>query len=295
MARDGEGEIAEGEAVTVALKIVSSSQLPEPPYPGDTRVRGWRFELDYERLNQSDTWAIAPPDTRPWLLMLWLTAWQQAPAGSMPADDQIIAAKIGMELRQFVAHKDILLRGWQAYSDGRLYHPVIVEQVLSYQEFNRKERERVAAWRDKKRQEDDGVTRNIRVSYVGVRTPEPEPEPLNKSTLRVDVRIPTDSDPPPAKNCPIAKIVALYHERLPELPKVEKITQTRAGLIRQRWREDLPTIEHWENFFAFVRESKFLMGKAAPSGTRPPFVADLEWLVRPSNFAKIAEEKYHRG
>ena len=65
--------------------------------------------------------------------------------------------------------------------------------------------------------------------------------------------------------------------------------------IRQRWREDLPSLEHWENFFAFVRDSRFLMGKSAPNGNRPPFVADLEWLTRPSNFAKIAEEKYHRG
>lgn len=34
------------------------------PYPCDTRAKGWRFELDHERIRQSDTWALAPPEIR---------------------------------------------------------------------------------------------------------------------------------------------------------------------------------------------------------------------------------------
>lgn len=94
---------------------------------------------------------------------------------------------------------------------------------------------------------------------------------------------------------PVARIVDLYHERLPELPRVEKLTRARRGYIQQRWREDLPSLDSWENFFADVRKSSFLMGKANAMNGKPPFLASLDWITRPENFAKIAEGKYHRG
>lgn len=114
----------------LGISLVASTDAIAAPYPKDTKAKGWRFELDYERIEQSDTWALATPDMRPWLLMLWLTAWRQVPCGSLPAADELIAARIGMEVRQLRAHRDILLRGWWLADDGRLYHPVITEQVL---------------------------------------------------------------------------------------------------------------------------------------------------------------------
>ena len=92
---------------------------------------------------------------------------------------------------------------------------------------------------------------------------------------------------------PYQKIVDLYHETLPELPRVAKLTKTRKGYIQQRWKEDMPELKNWGNFFNYVGESDFLMGKVNGSGDRPPFRADLEWLIKPSNFVKIAEGKYH--
>ncbi len=88
--------------------------------------------------------------------------------------------------------------------------------------------------------------------------------------------------------------MSVYHEALPQHPHVEKLTDTRKGLIRQRWSQDLPTIEAWRNYFTDVQASKFLTGRADPRPGKPPFIADLEWLCRPSSFAKVAEGKYHR-
>ena len=99
------------------------------PYPSDTRAKGWRFELDYERINQSDTWALASSDLRPWLLMLWVTSWQQVPCGSLPKEDQYIAARIGMPMKTFEKAKETIMRGWWPADDGRLYHPVVTEMV----------------------------------------------------------------------------------------------------------------------------------------------------------------------
>ena len=92
----------------------------------------------------------------------------------------------------------------------------------------------------------------------------------------------------------IPSVVDLYHTILcPPLPKVEKVTKTREGYIRQRIREDLTEMDYWRNYFEYVKQSDFLMGRAASTNGRPPFRADLEWLTKPANYAKVAEEKYH--
>jgi hypothetical protein len=107
------------------------------PYPSDTRAKGWRFELDLERIDQSDTWALTPLDLRPWLLMLWASAWRQTPCGSLPDDDALIAVRMGMKATVFTKHKATLLRGWWKAVDGRLYHETLVEMVLAKLERQR--------------------------------------------------------------------------------------------------------------------------------------------------------------
>lgn len=120
------------------------------PYSADTRAKGWRFELDLERIRQSDTWAVAPADVRPWLLMLWATAWEQTPCGSMPDDDELIAAHIGMKPSAFQKARRVLLRGWWKADDGRLYHDTITARVLEMLAAKDKDRRRKADYRARK-------------------------------------------------------------------------------------------------------------------------------------------------
>lgn len=95
------------------------------------------------------------------------------------------------------------------------------------------------------------------------------------------------------KPVPYMKIIDLYHQCLPELPTVMKLTTKRKTQIRQRFCEDLTDLEQWENFFNFVKQSDFLMGRAQPTTGRSVFRADIEWLTNTGNFTKIAEDKYH--
>jgi hypothetical protein len=138
---------------------------PRPiPYPADTRAKGWRFELDLERVMQSDTWALASPDNRPWLLMLWAVAWQQVPCGSMPSDEALIAARLGMKTATFKKVKDVLMRGWWKADDGRLYHDTIIERVADMMGRKEGERKRKAEYRarmdaERKTAESAGVPR----------------------------------------------------------------------------------------------------------------------------------------
>lgn len=96
------------------------------------------------------------------------------------------------------------------------------------------------------------------------------------------------------KHCPVTQIVALYHECLPNNPAVEKVTDARAGYIRQRWLEDLTTLDAWKNYFEYVSKSAFLTGRTQGRDGKAPFVADIEFLTKPASFTKIVEEKYHR-
>lgn len=135
--------------------------MSDAPYPSETRSKGWRFELDLERVRQSDTWALASPDTRPWLLMLWATAWDRVPCGSLPDDDALIAALIGMQPKAFAKARTILMRGWSLADDGRLYHSVITARVQSMLNAKRKERDRKDAYRARMEAERDRLSGNV--------------------------------------------------------------------------------------------------------------------------------------
>lgn len=130
------------------------SVQPRPvPYPADTKAKGWRFELDLEQVMQSDTWVLATPDTRPWLLMLWTTAWQQVPCGSMPSDDALIVARLGISPKVFAKSRSVLLRGWWLAEDRRLYHDTIAARVHDMLGRKGNERQRKAEYRARKEAE----------------------------------------------------------------------------------------------------------------------------------------------
>ena len=130
------------------------SNLRPAPYPADTRAKGWRFELDLELIDQSDTWALTSPDLRPWLLMLWASAWRQTPCGSLPDDDALIAVRIGMKPATFTKHRVTLMRGWWKADDGRLYHDTVFKRVTEMLAARDKERNRKAEYRKKKEAEE---------------------------------------------------------------------------------------------------------------------------------------------
>lgn len=181
-----------------------TSQASGPaPYPPDTRAKGWRLELDTERIRQSDTWAVASPELRPWLLLLWMTAWEQTPVASLPDDDMLIAARIGMPIDAFAQAKGVLLRGWALADDGRLYHRTLTELVLAMEERKQKERERKAGYRARQRgtvPRDTygtcaGQARDGHVSPTGETAPEPVPDIPTTSGAFAPPSIAESSDP----------------------------------------------------------------------------------------------------
>jgi hypothetical protein len=89
--------------------------------------------------------------------------------------------------------------------------------------------------------------------------------------------------------CPQKEIIEIYHNLLPMMPSVREWTPTRQAKLRARWNEksDRQNLDWWKRFFDYVSQSDFLCGR-----TSKPFTCNLEWLITPSNFAKVVEGNY---
>lgn len=104
--------------------------------------------------------------------------------------------------------------------------------------------------------------------------------------------------------CPYEQIVRLYHEKLPMLPAIQTLTTQRKAAIKARWNQVIKeehcqtpeeVLELFSFFFDRVAGNKFLTGGIDPSpGHSKPFRAGLDWLMKESNFVKIAENYYAR-
>lgn len=121
------------------------------------------------------------------------------------------------------------------------------------------------------------------------------PEPGNNQEVTRNTKRENPAKPD-LSPCPQQAIVDLYHETLPSLQRHTQWNTTRQANLRSRWRESCKrqSLDWWKGFFEFVGESDFLMGRVNGRDGKPPFQADLEWLIRPANFAKVVEGKYHR-
>ena len=168
--------------------------------------------------------------------------------------------------------------------------------------------ERSKAFRDKQRHATPCNANENQETPREEESREEESKPLSNANaldVRSDADEPAESEAGSKKlpSCPHQKVIELYHESLPYCPQVREWNTTRQKYLQSRWREkavslgwqqDAEGLDWFKRFFAFVGESKFLTGKSDGRNGKPPFLADLEWLMRPSNFAKVVEGKYHQ-
>lgn len=105
-------------------------------------------------------------------------------------------------------------------------------------------------------------------------------------------------------DCPHQRVLRLWAELLPTLPQPVRWTDTRQGYLRARWKElfadksqkvttEEDALRWLAKYFRWIGKSDFLMGRAAARPNKPPFVAELQWVLQPENFTKVLEGKYH--
>jgi uncharacterized protein YdaU (DUF1376 family) len=282
-----------------------------PPYPSDTRARGWRFELDYEQIEQSDTWDMAAeiPMAQHALLMMWLISWRQEPCGSFPNDEAVIRAKCRIPPKVWAQCRDLLMRGWWLADDGRLYHDTITARVFAMLDKRANDAQRAATRRARKADaavSHAGVTPESRVTHTGV-PPEFDTKhqapstSLNTGAPTVLVGLPAAEPPYRVPNCPHEDIVQAYAAALPMLPQVAVMSDQRKSHITARWRAVCGDqkftreqgLEWFTDYFATVAKSPFLTGSGKPDrSTGRVWAADFDWLMLPTNFVKVVEGRY---
>lgn len=109
-----------------------TSHLPAPPIPADADLRHFPcVSINAADLRNSDMAIEGDPADNWFCIILMMAAWHQLPAGSLPDDDAKLAylAGMGRDLRGWKKRRKGALRGWVLCSDGRLYHPMMVEAV----------------------------------------------------------------------------------------------------------------------------------------------------------------------
>jgi len=148
-------------------------------------------------------------------------------------------------------------------------------------------------------------------------------EGVVEGVVGVDIEVPTvlgdlpTADPPSATvieltkpkkepagipQFPFEELIGLYHQRLPMCPRVQLLTEQRRKFAAARWKawaamdgweSQEQGLGEWAAFFDLVAKSKFLTGRTqSHDNSRPPFIADFDWLMRPMNFQKVFEGRY---
>lgn len=108
--------------------------MTRPLTPPDADLQDYAFmPLHVARLRDSDLAAEEHPEACWYAVLLWAASWHQLPAGSLPNNDAVLTKLIGLgrDVKTFRKHKAGALRGFVLCDDGRLYHPVVAEQVLA--------------------------------------------------------------------------------------------------------------------------------------------------------------------
>lgn len=87
-------------------------------------------------------------------------------------------------------------------------------------------------------------------------------------------------------NCPYVKIKDLYHKICISYPKIKTIDGNRKTAVGARWRT-YKSLETFKELFTIAENTPFLKGENERNWS-----ADFDWMMKPTNFAKILEHKY---
>lgn len=124
---------------------------------------------------------------------------------------------------------------------------------------------------------------------------------LEEPTVLVDDKSSTPDEPSPIDrvDCPMQGIADAWNAVAVSMPAVKPVAEwadARKRMVKARWVDKLKLkkysdkttgIDYWTRLFARVEASDFLAGRGG--GT---FTATLDWVMNPTNLAKIIENGY---
>lgn len=234
-------------------------------------------------------------------LLLLMDYWKNGP----PPDNDGVLAQITRLSPSAWSNARTMLEAFFQVQSGQWSHHRVDEELAKANHNKEVNSRRGKAGADARYGKKDAST--MLEPYLGDSTsPSPSSSPISSSSSATNTNIcPPDGEPKvKIPDCNHQAVIDLYHQQLPTLRRVEVWNAARQGYLRQRWREvaaelgkDKPisasaVLEWFNDFFGHIQKSRFLVGKVNSKDGRS-FTADLEWILKPSNFAKIVEGKYH--
>jgi uncharacterized protein YdaU (DUF1376 family) len=232
-------------------------------------------------------------------LLLLMDYWKNGP----PPDNDGVLAQITRLSPSAWSNARTMLEAFFHVQLGQWSHHRVDEELAKANHNKEVNSRRGKAGADARYGKKDASTM-LQASLGDSTSPSPSPSPLSSSTTNTDI-CPPDGEPEvKIPDCNHQAVIDLYHQQLPTLRRVEVWNAARQGYLRQRWREvaaelgkDKPisasaVLEWFNDFFGHIQKSRFLVGKVNSKDGRA-FTADLEWILKPNNFAKIVEGKYH--
>lgn len=185
-----------------------------------------------------------------------------------------------------IAAVRFVLRKFFTLEGGHYVQQRIADEIEVYREKSSRNK-RIALEREARRRAKREP--NEHVSCSSGDEPPPNQEPLTTNHKPIQ----EGEESPRSPHCPHQKIVELYHQTLTAMPQVRVMTEARKRQLASLWKQH-PNLQWWSDYFLYCSQSDFLCGRADGKPGKPPFVADLEWITKPSNHAKIVEGKYHQ-
>jgi uncharacterized protein YdaU (DUF1376 family) len=240
----------------------------------------------------SDTQAMG------YLRLLWMYYDSEKP---LKPDAKVLAFQIGATVEE----TEMLLESFFWLAENGWHHTRCDKEIEDYRQFlNKKSNAGKASAEQRKNKSSSIVQQVFNNSSTDVQLTTNH-KPITNNQVNTNI-CPPDGEPAEKKlpSCQHDAVIALYHKHLATLRRVEVWNDVRKGYLRQRWREvaeelskdkeiEVADVLTWfADFFEHIASSKFLTGKTSGKDGRP-FTADLEWILKPSNFAKIVEGKYH--
>ena len=141
--------------------------------------------------------------------------------------------------------------------------------------------DRTRLYRERKKKDSDG---NCDVTVTPVVTP-PDTE---SDTDTEEEHTPSAT---PQKLCPHQKIIELYHEHCPDLPRIRSWEGTRRENLKMRFKSKT-NLEWWTWFFKTIHTLDFYNGR---TDSDRDWKANLEWIVKLSNFQKMMDKCYEQS
>lgn len=213
-------------------------------------------------------------------LLLLMVAWR-SPDNALPDNDEDLARYCRVSLRRWKTKIRPRLEPFFSVTIAQTWRQKRLDAERNFVVQKRKQQSEAGTASALKRKEtastDDGV-------------------PLQRSVQRKGNENSTPTPIPIPKRKEVEEMAQIWNGLCGAagLAEVVKLHDTRRKQLGKRLVEDFDNdMEQWRAYCQRIAASEFLTGRAPPGPDRDkPFKADIDWVLKPANLAKIVEGKY---